>query len=408
MNTDDRSDENAPGSSPGDPFLHPDWAPESDREPTRAPQIAHRSILGGLAGEWRRILLAWLVVAAPVGYLIFRFVEPTYKAMSLLRAEPRAIDLYGPGQRGTPDPGEVRSYLETQIQLLRSDRVLDAAITKPRISNLPMIRESRDPKADLRKEMRVSIVGLNTYLIEVALRSRDPEEAAAIVNAVVDAHIEQHSRYQRAANKDLKDQLTSELSKLKQQINTKQKELEQLVAKGNIAVVRQDKAFHTVTEEQYKFASNRLIQVDFELMDAEARLETARLPKGQASAEKIRELESAVEEAKRKRDRYRDYLATLEVKSTTHNTEQIRAQMVNQELDYLRRLSESVEQRLKQVEFETTQEAYRISVQDKAEAPRVPVDQRRLVYMGGASVALLFLVFGWFLTRELTIRTLAA
>ena len=53
------------------------------------------------------------------------------------------------------------------------------------ISKLAMIAKSKDPKADLRKEMAVEILK-NTFLIRVGLASQDPEEAALIVNAVVD------------------------------------------------------------------------------------------------------------------------------------------------------------------------------------------------------------------------------
>ena len=131
-------------------------------------------------------------------------MEPTFEAMSLLRAEPTTIDIYGSTSRGTPNLSEVKPYLLTQVHLITSDSVLDAALANPAISNLPMIRSSKDPKAELREEMRVEIVGENTYLIQVALAAKDPIEAAAIVNAVVDAYIEQHNRYHLTANRSLK------------------------------------------------------------------------------------------------------------------------------------------------------------------------------------------------------------
>jgi hypothetical protein len=139
-------------------------------------------------------------------------------------------------------------------------------------------------------------------------------------------------------------------------------------------------------------------------MDARSRLEAATLPKAQAAAEKLRDLEAAVEEARRKRDRYRNYIARLEVRPVSQNTDQVRASMLNQKLSYLMRLQESVGQRLGQLEFEIGQEAYRISVQDKASVPRVPAYNMRAAYIGGASAGLLLLIFGVFLVREFTAR----
>src|SRR5262249_34002226 len=154
----------------------------------------------------------------------------------------------------------------------------------------------RDPKGDLRQSLRVDIIGSNTYLIEVALGSRDPDEAAKIVNAVVEAYLEQHNSYQQASNRSLKLQLETELAKLGKQIQDKRDELEKLVEKGNVAVARPilvpeptgtkeagavESSFKSVTEEQYRDVSNRLLQADFELMDARSRLEAATLPKAQ-------------------------------------------------------------------------------------------------------------------------------
>src|SRR6185312_15566541 len=148
MDTDDRSDPNVPGSSHGAPFHHPDWAAGSAPNPggTKSPRIGRGSILRRLASHWWRILGLWLILATPVVYLIYTFVEPTFEAKSLLRAEPTTIDVYTPGQRRATNQDEVRPYLETQVQLIKSDRVLDVAIAKTEIGSLPMIRSSKDPK----------------------------------------------------------------------------------------------------------------------------------------------------------------------------------------------------------------------------------------------------------------------
>ena len=134
----------------------------------------------------------------PPGLPDLTLIQPTYEAISLLQVQPTRPDLFGPGVQNGLDTVVAQPYLETQVQLISSDKVLDAAIarpptaTKPMISKLPMIAASKDPKTDLRKEMTVDILK-NTFLIRVALSSKDPEEAAVIVNAVVDSYLEQHN-----------------------------------------------------------------------------------------------------------------------------------------------------------------------------------------------------------------------
>ncbi len=129
----------------------------------------------------------------------------------------------------------------------------------------------------------------NTFLIRVALASRDPEEAALIVNAVVDAYLEQHGEYHRSANKALRKSLEDEKNMLEMKIAEKKKELKALFETGHIAMKRpevnsnaskkDDAGIHpalaTVTEEQFTKVTDRLIQADLDLIDARVRLEQA-------------------------------------------------------------------------------------------------------------------------------------
>jgi succinoglycan biosynthesis transport protein ExoP len=519
MDTIDRPDSNVPARYPADPPRMPAAIAAMSRDlavASPAPsQVTPRIILRGLGRHWWRIMLSWLVLSAPLAYLIYAMVEPTFEASSLLRAEPSTIDLYNPGQRGTSSLGEVRPYLETQVRLLVSDRVLDAAIAKPEISKRPLIALSKDPKASLRQDMRVDIVGRNTYLIEVALTSRDPEEAAAIVNAVVAAYLDQHNSYQQTTNRTLKLHLENELDKLGKQIQVKQDDLEKLVEKGNVSVTKsimvpkpagqddEGASFKNVTESEYAAAAGKLFDTDLQLIETQAALDTAKATLARAqdlAAEgrdrpppddtqleariaeefkkdldaqplieqinqaeealgrarrvarqpseaavvaadrhhkqllrqweklweqkhdeikeqlqaggeaedlrpavlqaKVAELEAELERLKQKRVKMAAMIRGLEVKSTTQNTEQLRAQRLTQELSNLRRLHEAVNQRLGQLEFEIRQEAYRISVQDKASVPLVASNNKRLRYMAAAPVGVLMFMLLLFLLVE--------
>jgi uncharacterized protein involved in exopolysaccharide biosynthesis len=398
MDIDDTSDSNLEGQNP-------------DADPESASPSGRPSIIGGLARQWWRILLAWLVITTPLVYAIYLMVEPIYEATSLLRAEPTQPDLYGPTLYGTRV--DVKPYLLTQVQLITSDGVLDAALAKPGISNLPMIRGSKDPKADLHELMNVAIVGDQTYLIRVGLPSRDPAEAAQIVNAVVDSYIDQHANYHKNTNRALKLNMETELSKLEKKILDVEGRLMELVDKGKVTVYRRVVPFpgkeeseslqpslSVVTEEQYRKVADRLLEADLDLIDARARLDTAKLPGAAASAERLRVLETAVEEAKRKRLGHSQYLAKLEVSLGNDNSEQLRVSILKQELAYHKRLQESVKLKLAQLEFEIGQEAYRISVHDKAAVPKVPVNNNRLKYMAITPVGILLLVLGLFLLQE--------
>jgi capsular exopolysaccharide synthesis family protein len=517
MDTIDRPDPNVPARYTADSSRLPAPIAAMSRDlavaPSTAPQITPRVLMRGLSRHWWRITLCWLVLSAPMAYLIYALVEPTYDAVSLLRAEPATTSLYSAEVHGNPQMQEVKPYLQTQVTLITSDRVLDAALANPAISRLPMVVQSKDPKADLRREMFVRIVGDNTYLIQVGLGSRDPAEAAQIVNAVVDAYIEQHSSYQQTANRTLKKNLEGEQEKLEKKIEIAREKLTTLVKNGNVKVERQmviskagkddsPTSFDTVPEGTYASAAGKLFDMDLQLLEAQAALETAnkqyaraqelstaegaqksqlqadqledrireefqkdpdlqplieqinearealernkdrarqadepavlhaarqvkklqkqwevlwekkhedikkRLQVGgddqrpEAWAEKVKVAEAFIETIKKKREDLKVMINGMKVVDTAKNADQLEASLLNQDLQYLKRNHDVLKSKLGQLEFEIGQEAYRITVQDKAAVPRMPSNNKRLKYMAAAPVGVLFLMLGVFLLLE--------
>jgi hypothetical protein len=365
----------------------------------------------------------------PLAYAIYLFVGPSYEAFSLLQVEPMGERLFAIDQQPATDLKSFEPYLLTQVQLILSDKVLDAALAAdPRIIQLPMIKESKDPKADLRERMVVEIVGTHTYLIRVALASENPEEAAMIVNAVVDAYMAQHNDYHRSANKTLHKSLTEELHKLQKGISQKKAELKMLAENSYLGLITVNRvaankddlqlpSLDAVSEEQFGRTADRLIQADLELIDAQAKLETARrarkaseerpgaqpaIAKGSSATadEKLRDLEAAVDEVKRRRIGYLQYLENLKV-SRVKPTDPLTASLVNQELASLLKMQDLVNLKLEQLNFETKQDKYRISQHDRAGVPKIPSNNKRLKYMAAAPMVVLFLLIGWFLMREL-------
>ena len=238
MDTIDRPDPNIPARYSADSSRMPAPIAAMSRDlavasPASAPQITPRVLLRGLSRHWWRITLCWLVLSVPLAYLIYALVEPTFDAVSLLRAEPLQAPIFSQEVHGNAQMQEVRPYLQTQVSLIKSTAVLEVALASPAIKNLPMVVQSKDAVSELKRGLSVAIVG-DTYLIQVALGSRDPGEAAAIVNAVVDAYLEQHGRHQQTVNRALKQNFETEQKKLEKQILAMREKLTDLVQRGNV------------------------------------------------------------------------------------------------------------------------------------------------------------------------------
>ena len=61
-------------------------------------------VLQRLARRLPLILGLWIVISAPLIYLVHMTTEPTYEAFSTLRIEPSKPELFGPSVRGRIAP----------------------------------------------------------------------------------------------------------------------------------------------------------------------------------------------------------------------------------------------------------------------------------------------------------------
>ena len=165
--------------------------------------------------------------------MIFLLVAPTFEAFSILRIQPIAFELYKTIPSDTVESRSVTPYLQTQVALLTSDRVLAKAITDPRVVNVSTIKESDDPKADLRKNMAVEIVK-DAYLIRVALELSDGHQAAAIVNAVIVSYLAYNGEFKRGENSTLRQSLIAQRDIIQNEIKEKRAELKTLREKSTV------------------------------------------------------------------------------------------------------------------------------------------------------------------------------
>jgi polysaccharide biosynthesis transport protein len=249
------------------------------------PVINSQVLLRGLTRHWWRILLLWLVVSLPMAYLIYFCIEPTYEAFSTLRIEPTQPELFGPVHNSMIEGRAVRPYLETQVQVIASNQVLEQAVANPQVVNLPFVRQSNDPKADLRRRMSVDIVD-NAYMIRVALELPDAAQAAAIVNSVVEAFLVQNTVFNRSVNKNLQENLKAQITLLEKKLEEKKSEWKTMAEQGKIKVPRptlnpnlsseegSQPTFTELTETEYDRTLAQITRVDHDLIQAEAMLAT--------------------------------------------------------------------------------------------------------------------------------------
>ena len=103
------------------------------------------------------------------------------------------------------DPAEFEGYRAMQMQLFKSPYVLMAALRDPNVQEAAGIKreEARHHAvAWLEKAIRVKCPDKRTGVLTVSLTSRDPNEAAVLVNAVVAAYLNEVVNADRQTRRD--------------------------------------------------------------------------------------------------------------------------------------------------------------------------------------------------------------
>ena len=122
---------------------------------------------------------------------------------------------------------------------------------------------------------------------------------------------------------------------------------------------------------------------------------------------KVAELKAEIGRTTAKRESLKSMMQNLKVEGTTQNTDTLQASLLNQDLMYLKKLQDTINQKLAQVDFEIGQDQYKIIVRDKADVPTVPSNNKRLKYMAVAPVGILCLMLGLFLLIEVKAERVA-
>jgi hypothetical protein len=158
-----------------------------DRSTAKSPGTKAHGVLRRLAGRWLQIPMLWLLISFVVMFLVHALVKPTYVAASLLNVEPAQTDIFGILEH-LSDESRNLNDLQTQVNVITSNAVIEPALANPAVANLPVIKRAEDPRSDLREKLKGEIIG-DTNLIRIALELADRNEAVAIVRAVTQAYI---------------------------------------------------------------------------------------------------------------------------------------------------------------------------------------------------------------------------
>jgi succinoglycan biosynthesis transport protein ExoP len=145
-------------------------------------------------GRQRWTVLGTAALALAGGLFYLQRATPLYTSTSKVCVEQAGLQIFEKDTSGMISMWD--RYLYTQAARLKSTQILSAALQAPGMAGLKTWANTGDPMMVLRRGLAV-VVGKKDEIINVSFASPYPEEAAQIVNTVIDSYIAAHEQRTR-------------------------------------------------------------------------------------------------------------------------------------------------------------------------------------------------------------------
>ncbi|MBN2291385.1 MAG: AAA family ATPase [Pirellulales bacterium] len=166
-------------------------------------------------------------------------------------------------------------FKNTQLGLIKSPYVFMAALRKKKIANLSIVKAENDALAWLQDEVRAGYIN-ESEIMRVSLTSKKPKEATELVNAIVDAYIEEVVNKQERERRAMGAQLTQIYNSKENEVRSKRASLINLADKLDAANSESAKVQATVNIQELSSIRAAMLQLQTSLGEATGALEAGK------------------------------------------------------------------------------------------------------------------------------------
>lgn len=237
--------------------------PNANPEPTTDMDV-RELVRAALRFKWL-ILSITLVMGAAVTLWTMRQPK-VYEATGTIEFDPRPTQPLGDSLQDVSDPvssyWSLREYYATQLRVLGSRNIAERVVTDLGLQHDPDFlgrSESESEPASLRDAAqilmnRISVEQVeDTRLVEVSVTDNDPERAALIANAIIDAYIQKTLEDRMASSVAALEWLGEQLSELRNELDDSEMALHEFKEEHNVLSVSMEDRQNLVAGEIQAF-----------------------------------------------------------------------------------------------------------------------------------------------------------
>ncbi|QDV39693.1 polysaccharide biosynthesis tyrosine autokinase [Tautonia plasticadhaerens] len=224
------------------------------------------ALLRALRLRWKLAVSGAILLGAAAGAVAFVAMPPAeYSSRSLVHvAEKRPRDLFETRESGV----SYAIYQHTQTTLIRSNKVLEAALKKSGIGSLEMVRSRTDPVAWLRERLRTEFG--NSEILTISMSGGNPEAVATVVNAVTEAYLEQIVRQEEQERVERLERLEQLFEKYQEELRAKREDYREQAQSAGASDQKGSALRQQMVAEHLGQSRRELVQLQSEIRKARA------------------------------------------------------------------------------------------------------------------------------------------
>lgn len=257
-------------SAPGMPF------PVAPADASGDGGLDAKRLIHALRRRWLPALALGLLTGIAVAVPVWLFLPRGYEAVVWLRIRASGT-LLSEGRSAEYD-----AYRKTQLQLLRSPVVLNAALRKPGISSLRMITEQDDPQAWLARTIEPVVQG-DSEVMQLKFRGAVAEETAKILNAITSCYLDDIVNKDRQDRLGRRDQLEKKFKENQTELRSRRETFNDLARTLGTRDSQEVATQRGLLMDQLGTARGRMVQAENDLERLEGEIAVYDLRKGEAA-----------------------------------------------------------------------------------------------------------------------------
>lgn len=236
---------------------------ELDSSQTNSGESPQTNLLE-LAWQARWLIQLTILIGIGGAWIVLQRVEQRFSSQSRIYIERNVPQFLSNDMQ----LAKSSSYLYTQAQLIGSTSVLMAVINAPENSQLEAFRGAENPLGFLKENIQVG-VGQEDDIINVSLEITNAEEAAQIVNSVVDAYISLYAEERRSTTVDVLNILRKEKQSRDAELDLRLEALEKFRSQNAALAVQVGN--ENVITKRFAALATELDRVELDLLDSKTR-----------------------------------------------------------------------------------------------------------------------------------------